>query len=32
MKELNELLRRQYRRYMNRMIYLEQALRWRVWL
>lgn len=29
MNELNELLRRQYRRYRNRMGYLAFRLRWR---
>ena len=30
MEKLNELLNRQYRRYMNRILFLEHALRWRL--
>ena len=29
MEKLKELLNRQYRRYMNRMLFLEHALRWK---
>lgn len=29
MNELNELLRKQYRRYRNRMGYIGRCLRWR---